>query len=197
MTEPQYEALVMGASAGGLSALKLLLAGLPEQFSLRTAVVQHIDAGSRSYLAEILAQDCRLAVTEAEDKAEFLPGTVYLAPPGYHMMVERDRSLSLSVDDKVNYCRPAIDPLFESAADTFGSTLIGVVLTGANKDGADGLQYIRARGGRAIVQSPDSAQSPFMPRAALEAGPVDDIVPLSGIARLLSRLDGQGIEKPS
>lgn len=197
MTEPQYEALVIGASAGGLSALKCLLSGLPEEFSLRTAVVQHIDAGTRSYLAEILARDCKLAVVEAEDKSEFLPGTVHLAPPGYHMMIERDRSLSLSVDEKVNYCRPAIDPLFESAADTFGSALIGVILTGANNDGAHGLQYIRLRGGRAIVQSPESAQAPFMPRAALEAGPVHDTVPLPAIATLLSRLAGQGIKLPS
>lgn len=129
MPEPRYEAVVVGASAGGIQALKSLLSALPERFALRVAVVQHIDAGSRGYLTEILARDCKLAVTEAEDKSDFLGGTVYISPAGYHLLVEPDRSLSLSVDEKVNYCRPAIDPLFESAADAFGPALIGVVLT--------------------------------------------------------------------
>ncbi|WP_404478230.1 chemotaxis protein CheB [Novosphingobium sp. BL-52-GroH] len=196
MVEPRYEAVVMGASAGGLQALRSLLSALPGHLGLRMAVVQHIDAASNGYFVDMLARDCRLAVTEAEDKADFLQGTVYLAPAGYHLLVEPDRSLSLSVDEKVNYCRPAIDPLFQSAADTFGPTLIGVVLTGANSDGARGLQYIRSRGGRAIVQDPATAESPFMPRAALDAGPVDHIASLSHIAALLSGLDGRAITAP-
>lgn len=196
MVEPRYEAVVMGASAGGLQALRSLLSALPGQLGLRMAVVQHIDAGSSGYFIDMLARDCRLAVTEAEDKADFLQGTIHLAPAGHHLLVEPDRSLSLSVDEKVNYCRPAIDPLFESAADTFGPTLIGVVLTGANSDGARGLQYIRSRGGRAIVQDPATAQAPFMPRAALDAGPVDHIGSLSDIAALLSGLDGRAIPAP-
>lgn len=191
MAEPRYEAVVMGASLGGLRALKSLLAALPERFGLRIAVVQHIDPSSRGYLADILARDCPLSVIEAQDKSDFRCGTVYLAPPGYHMLVEPDRSLSLSVDEKVNYCRPAIDPLFKSAADAFGPALVGVVLTGANRDGADGLQYIGSRGGRTVIQDPATAEFPFMPRAAQDAGPVDDILPLSGIAALLSRLGGQ------
>ncbi|TCM16085.1 CheB methylesterase [Novosphingobium sp. PhB165] len=191
MAEPRYEAVVMGASAGGLQALKSLLSALPESFRLPIAIVQHVDASAKSYLAEILSRDCKLAVTEAEDKADFRSGTVYLAPTGYHLLIEPDCSLSLSVDEKVNYCRPAIDPLFESAANAFGPTLIGVVLTGANQDGARGLQHIRTRGGCAIVQDPESAESRFMPRAALDAGPVDHIVPLSEIAPLLGALEGQ------
>ncbi|WP_395329126.1 chemotaxis protein CheB [Novosphingobium sp. BL-8H] len=194
MVEPRYEAVVLGASAGGIQALKSLLSALPARFGLRMAVVQHIDPSSTGYLAEIFAKDCKLAVTEAEDKSDFLGGTVYVSPAGYHLLVEPDRSLSLSVDEKVNYCRPAIDPLFESAADTFGPGLIGVVLTGANRDGASGLQYIRARGGRTIVQDPATAESPSMPRAALDAGPVDDVLPLSDIAALLGRL---GSDTPS
>ncbi|MPS69644.1 chemotaxis protein CheB [Novosphingobium aerophilum] len=197
MAEPRYEAVVMGASAGGLQALKLLLSALPEQFDLRIAVVQHIDASSKGYLADILARDCRLAIIEAEDKSDFRRGTVHLAPAGYHLLIESDRSLSLSVDEKVNYCRPAIDPLFETAADAFGAGLIGVLLTGANKDGARGLQYIRSKGGHTIVQDPATAASPFMPRAALDAGPVDDITPLSDIAALLGRLVGQRTNSPS
>lgn len=188
MAEPRYEAVVVGASAGGIAALKSLLSALPERFGLRVAVVQHIDAGSTDYLTEILSRDCPLAVAEAEDKADFLGGRVYLSPPGYHLLVEPDRSLSLSVDEKVNHCRPAIDPLFESAANAFGPGLIGVVLTGGNGDGAGGLQYIRARGGRAVVQDPATAEAPSMPRAALDAGPVDDVLPLPGIAALLARL---------
>lgn len=197
MVEPRYEAVVMGASAGGIQALKTLLSALPERFGLRVAVVQHIEASSSGYLAEILSKGSKLTVTEAEDKSDFRAGTVYVSPANYHLLVEPDRCLSLSVDEKVNYCRPAIDPLFESAADTFGPALIGVVLTGANKDGACGLQYIRSRGGRAIVQDPATAESPSMPRAALDAGPVDDVLPLSDIAALLSRLDGQIIPTPS
>ncbi|WP_395397010.1 chemotaxis protein CheB [Novosphingobium sp. BL-8A] len=191
MVEPRYEAAVIGASAGGLRALKSLLPALPKGIGLRIAVVQHIDASSQGYLAEILAKDCRLSVTEAQDKSDFLRGAVHLAPANYHMLVEPDCSLSLSVDEKVNYCRPAIDPLFESAADTFGPGLIGIVLTGANRDGASGLQYIRSKGGRTVVQDPMTAESPYMPRAALDAGPVDHILPLPGIAALLITLGGQ------
>lgn len=192
MAEKRYEAVVVGASAGGIQALKALLSALPARFGLRMAVVQHIDASSNGYLTDILARDCRIPVTEAQDKADFRPGTVYLAPAGYHLLVEPDHTLSLSVDEKVNYCRPAIDPLFESAADAFGPALIGVVLTGANKDGAGGLQYVRAKGGRTIVQDPATAQVSFMPRAALDAGPVDDVAPLPRIAALLGAIGVHG-----
>lgn len=185
---PRYEAVVVGASAGGMQALKVLLCGLPADLPLAVAVVQHVDAGSDGYLSEFLDQSCAFAVKEAEEKEPFVRGTAYIAPANYHLLIESDRSLSLSADDKVNYSRPAIDPLFESAADVFGPGLIGVVMTGASSDGALGLKRIKARGGRAVVQNPATAQSPFMPQAAVRAADPDHVLDLEDIAPLLIRL---------
>lgn len=186
----------MGASAGGMRAIATVLAALPDTFPLPIAIVQHLDPQADGYLPELLARRSRLAVKEAEDKEDLRPGTAYLAPPGYHLLVEPDHSLSLSVEEKVNWSRPAIDPLFESAAQAFGSALIGVVLTGANADGARGLAAVRARGGRTVVQDPETAEAPAMPRAALEAARAHHVVALEGIAPLLASLCGGGRDGP-
>lgn len=183
-----FEAAVIGVSAGGLRALKAILPELPASFPLPIAIVQHLDAQADAYLAGYLDRLSAIAVKEAEDKEAMLPGTAYLAPAGYHLLVEPDRSLSLSVDDKVNFSRPSIDLLFESAADALGEGLIGIVLTGANGDGARGLKAIKDRGGLAIVQDPKTAEAPFMPRAALDAAPADHVVHLERIAPLLAQL---------
>jgi len=181
----RYEAVVIGVSAGGIEALKIILPALPVSFPLPIAIVQHRDERSDGFLVEYLNRICRIEVSEAEDKEPLCIGHAYLAPAGYHLLFESDRSFSLSVDGRVNYSCPSIDVLFESAAEVFGKTLIGVVLTGANADGAHGLKKIKARGGLAIVQDPTTSQAAAMPRAALEATSVDYIANLDQIALLL------------
>jgi two-component system, chemotaxis family, protein-glutamate methylesterase/glutaminase len=197
----QYEAVVIGVSAGGLRALSLLLSSLSRAFPLPVIIVQHTKEGCDSFLAEHLSTQAPFRVKEADDKEYLQPGCVYLAPPGYHLLVEEDRSLSLSVDPPVMHSRPSIDVLFESAAYVFEHTCIGVVLTGANEDGSQGLRQIKRYGGLAIVQNPQTAESPKMPSAAIrEAGP-DYILDLEDIGRLLSGLgerlaaDMPGLEK--
>jgi len=183
-----YEAAVIGVSAGGIEALKVLLPLLPASVPFPIVIVQHRDSRSNGFLAEYLNRMSEIAVSEAEDKEPLCAGHAYLAPAGYHLLIESDRSFSLSADARVNYSCPSIDVLFESAADAFQESLIGVVLTGANADGAQGLKAIKARGGLAIVQNPATAESPAMPQAALRATPVDYIADLEELAPLLMRL---------
>jgi two-component system chemotaxis response regulator CheB len=183
----RYAAVVIGVSAGGVEALALLLPALPASFPLPLAIVQHRDSRASGFLATYLDTKSRITVREAEDKEPFCPGHAYLAPAGYHLLIESDRSLSLSVDPRVNYSCPSIDVLFESAADAFAASLIGVILTGANGDGAQGLKTIKARGGLAIVQNPRTAAATAMPQAALAATPADHVVDLAEIAPLLIR----------
>jgi two-component system chemotaxis response regulator CheB len=184
----RHEAVVIGVSTGGIEALKAILSSLPASFPLPIAIVQHRDERSDGFLAEYLNGLSGLAVSEAEDKEPLCAGHAYLAPAGYHLLIESDRSFSLSVDPRVNYSCPSIDVLFESAADAFADSLIGIVLTGANADGAKGLKAIKARRGLAIVQDPKTAQAAAMPRAALEATAVDYLVDLQEIAPLLTRI---------
>jgi two-component system chemotaxis response regulator CheB len=183
-----FEAAVIGVSAGGMHALKTILPSLPANFPLSIAIVQHRNTQSDGYLAKILGDLSAITIKEAEDKERLLPCVAYLAPADYHLLIEPDRSFSLSVDEKVNFSRPSIDLLFESAADTFAEKLIGIILTGANSDGAEGLRTLKRRGGLAIVQDPDTAEAPCMPGAALRATPVDYIANLEQIGRLLREL---------
>jgi two-component system chemotaxis response regulator CheB len=190
MDSPAYAAVAIGVSTGGLRALEAILPPLPEDFPLPLFIVQHIDREAGAGLAQLLDARCALEVKEADDRDEIVPGTVYLAPANYHLLVEDRQCLALSVDAPVNFARPSIDVLFESAADVFGPHLIGVVLTGANADGAEGLRQVKARGGLAIVQDPADAEAAQMPRAALAATDVDHVVPLARIAALLVELAG-------
>lgn len=182
----QYEAIVIGTSAGGPAALMEMLPMFPLGYALPVIIVQHIHPTQVHFVSHY-AQRCHLAVKEANDKEAIRPGCVYFAPSNYHLLVEDDRSFSLSVDDKVNYSRPSIDVLFESAADVYGPRLIGVILSGANNDGARGLRRIKQQGGLAVVQDPATAQSPAMPRAALELARVDYVLPLADLGKLLVR----------
>jgi two-component system, chemotaxis family, protein-glutamate methylesterase/glutaminase len=184
----RYAAVVIGVSAGGIEALKILLPALPASFPLPVAIVQHRDPHADGFLASYLDRMSSIAVREAEDKEPFCAGHAYLAPAGYHLLLESDHRLSLSVDPRVNHSCPSIDVLFESAADVFAESLIGIVLTGGNADGAQGLKAIKARGGLAVVQDPQTASATAMPRAALEATPVDHVVDLGEIAQLLLRM---------
>ncbi len=182
------EAVVIGVSTGGMHALKTIIPALPASFPVPVVAVQHIGERSDMFLAKYLASLSRIKVKEAEDKESLQPGYVYLAPPGYHLLIEPDRIFSLSVDPRVNYSCPSIDVLFESAADAFGEKLAGVILTGANSDGAQGLRKIKTSGGIAIVQDPESAEASYMPESALNATPADYVVILEQIAPLLSKL---------
>ena len=183
-----YEAVAIGVSTGGLRALEGILFHLPADFALPLLIVQHVDRDAGSGLAQLLDARCALKVKEADDQDEIVAGTAYLAPANYHLLVESRERLTLSVDPHVSFARPSIDVLFESAADVFGPRLIGVVLTGANFDGSDGLKRVKQRGGLAIVQEPSEAAASQMPRAALAATEVDHVVPLAGIAPLLEQL---------
>ena len=183
----------VGASAGGLAALEVLLAALNDDFALPLVIVQHRGRTAGDGLCEYLQKYSRRPLDEPEDKEEIAPGRVYLAPRDYHLLIERD-GFALSTGALINFARPSIDALFDSAADCYGAGVVGVVLTGANHDGARGLARIKERGGRAVVQEPASAASPAMPAAALAAiatgggGGVDHVLPLSEIAPLLSQL---------
>lgn len=188
----EYDAIVIGASAGGFAALCKLLPSLPLTLPQAVVVVQHLHPQGGGYMVEFLGQHCPLPVKEAEDKEPVLPGAIYVAPAQYHLLIEHDRSFALSVDDKVNYSRPSIDVLFASAAEAYGPRLIGLVLTGANADGADGLALIKEHGGLTVVQDPQTAEVAFMPQAAIDKGAPDYILDLAGIAQLIGgyqRLD--------
>lgn len=169
MNAPPNAAVVIGASVGAIEALSVLLPALPADYTLPVLVVVHVPPERKSALAGLFAERCQIAVKEAEDKEPISAGTVYFAPPDYHLLVESDFTLSLSSDEPVLYSRPAIDVLFESAADAYGSNLTGVVLTGGSSDGAAGLRAICEGGGTALVQDPESAEGEIMPRAALAA----------------------------
>ncbi|PZV08753.1 MAG: chemotaxis protein CheB [Leptolyngbya sp.] len=182
-----YDLIAIGTSLGGLSALKMLLGALPQDFSAALAVVQHRHRESDPGLGAFLQQFTLLPVHEVEDKERIQAGHVYLAPADYHLLVEYGY-FSLSIDEPVSYARPSIDVLLESAAGSYNERVIGVILTGANQDGVKGLSTLKARGGVAIVQDPATAESPVLPRAAIAAIAVDAVLPLSQIAPHLIHL---------
>ena len=190
----RYEAVVMGASAGGLSALSAVLSALPGDFPLAVAVVLHLGPGSDSFAARHLAGNCALPVKEAEEKEPVAGGTVYVAPPGYHLLVEEKRTFSLSTEEPVIFSRPAIDPLFETAAEAYCEGLVGVILTGASPDGAMGMRRVKTLGGLTVVQDPADAEAEEMPRAAISAAdPVDHVLPLAALGPFLSGIGKRGL----
>ncbi|MGH6645783.1 chemotaxis protein CheB [Aquabacterium sp.] len=182
------QAVVMGASAGGVEALLKVLVGLPAPYPAPIIVVLHLPEDRPSLLSEILAYRLSVPVFEAMDKQPIEPSTVYIAPPGYHLSVESDHSFSLSGEMPVNYSRPSIDVLMGSAADAFGAGLLGILMTGANHDGAEGMAHIKARGGWTVVQSPEQAQAATMPSAAIRRQAPDLILSLADIHALLLKL---------
>ena len=171
---------VIGASWGGLAALTELMTKLPKTFPVPVAVVQHRSRHADNLLAGLIQDVAQLRVIDVEDKEPLEPGSVYIAPANYHMMVEKGH-LSLTTDPLVRFSRPSIDVTFISAADAYPGATLGVVLTGANDDGSRGLRLIVDRGGKAIVQDPKTAESPTMPLAAARAVPEADVLPLSEI----------------
>jgi len=189
-----FEMIVIGTSLGGLDALKVLLPGLPKRLPASVTVVQHRHKSSDRMLIEVLQQYSPMLIREAEDKEVVVPGRIYLAPADYHLLLEAGNSqghspsFALSTEAPVSYARPSIDVLFESAADVYAEKIIGVILTGASHDGANGLAKVKANGGLAIVQEPATAESRIMPEAAIASVGVDWILSLSDIAPFVVKL---------
>jgi two-component system chemotaxis response regulator CheB len=189
-----YSIVVIGTSWGGLAALVKLLGGLPADFRLPIAVVQHRSVDSERLLPQLLQDGTHLKVCEMEDKDVLSPGTVHLAPANYHALID-EGWISLTVEDPVRFSRPSIDVLFISAADTYREGTIGVVLTGANEDGARGLRHIVERGGRALVQDPKTAEIPIMPNAAIRTVPTAEVLPLDAIGPRLIELSREPAQR--
>lgn len=191
MSQGRYAAIVMGGSSGGIEALMVLLPELPPTLRAAVLVVMHMPRDPRSRLLEIFRPNCALPLREAQDKDPISPGTVYFAPPDYHLLLDQGPRIALSVDAPVHYSRPSIDVLFESAADLYGDQLVAVLLSGGNEDGASGLQAVHAAGGLVIVQEPASAPVSTMPLAGMARVEADHVLPPKGIAALIADLHRQ------
>jgi two-component system chemotaxis response regulator CheB len=187
----QYEAIVIGVSSGGMNALKIIFTALPADFSIPIIIVQHVGAHSDSQWINLLNEKSDLNLKEADEKEKIEKGKAYFAPPNYHLMIEKDKTFSLTIEERVNYARPSIDVLFESAAEAYKKKLIGIVLTGSNHDGTKGIKRIKECGGLAIIQDPKTADSAYMPKSAIAAIEPDYILPLEDIVQLLIKIDNQ------
>jgi two-component system, chemotaxis family, protein-glutamate methylesterase/glutaminase len=188
-----YSVVAIGTSWGGLAALTKLLGDLPTDFGIPVVVVQHRSKDSERLLVQLLQDATDLKVCEIEDKDPLTPGTVHVAPANYHVLIE-DGHASLTIEEPVRFSRPSIDVMFSSAADTYGAAAIGVVLTGANEDGARGLAHIVKRGGLALVQDPKTAEIPIMPQAAIRVVPTAEVLPLETLGSRLIALSRAGVK---
>lgn len=184
----KYEAIVIGVSSGGMNAMKVIFSLLPKNFNTPIIIVQHMGARSDSQFIRLLNNQSNVSIKEADEKEEIENGNVYIAPPNYHLMIERDKTFSLTIEERVNFARPSIDVLFESAADAYKDKLIGVILTGSSSDGTAGLKKIKEYGGLAIAQDPKTAESGYMPASAIVVVQMDFILSLEDITRLLIKL---------
>ncbi|AOP34067.1 glutamate methylesterase [Leptospira tipperaryensis] len=184
----KYEVIVMGASSGGLNAIKTVLTLLSADFAIPIILVQHVSPRSDGQWIRSL-HVTGLNIKEADEKETIQKGNVYVAPPNYHLLIETDKTFSLTIDTRVNFARPSIDVLFESAADAYREKIVGIIFTGANSDGAIGLKRIKELGGTTIVQDPNFSESRYMPEAAISLMPVDYVLPLEKIAELLNTFD--------
>jgi len=186
--ETKFDAIVIGGSAGAIAALTTLLPCLPQNYQIPLVIVLHLHPLQDRYFLQHFNKLCTLHIKEADEKESIQAGYIYFAPPNYHLLIENDKTFSLSIDEKVNYTRPSIDVLFESAANVYGPRLAAIILTGANNDGAEGLRLIQDRGGLTIVQDPKSAESPYMPAAALRMTTPDFVLGLEEIGHWLANL---------
>jgi two-component system chemotaxis response regulator CheB len=187
----RYEAIVIGVSSGGMNAMKVMFSLLPKDFNTPIIIVQHISAHSDNLWIKLLNDQNNLSIKEADEKENIEYGKVYIAPPNYHLMIEKDKTFSLTIDERVNFARPSIDVLFESAAEAYKDKLIGVVLTGSNNDGTNGIKRIQECGGLTIIQDPETAESSYMPASAIAVIKPDYILSLEDIIQLLIKLDKQ------
>lgn len=185
---PMVDAVVIGASAGGVDALRRLLRGLPAAFAPSVLIVLHVPSGGSRSLTELLQRSCALPLHEALDKQPIERGHVYIAPADYHLLVEPDRTVALSIDPAVLHSRPAIDPLFESAAIVYGRRLLALLLTGASSDGTAGVAAIRRHGGTAWVQDPQTAYASMMPSSAIANAGADAVLDIDHLASRLSEV---------
>jgi two-component system chemotaxis response regulator CheB len=190
-----FECVIIGGSWGGIEAVGAILEQLPQSFPLPIVVVLHQHRKSGTHIPEIFKRKCVLKVKEADEKEHLEPGTVYIAPANYHLLIEQDKSISLSIDKHVNYSRPSIDVSFVSTAQVYRDTLIGILLTGANQDGSEGVAQIKRFGGLAIIEDPNTAKVPIMPQAALARTQVDQVLKLQDIANFLLAIT-MGLIKP-
>jgi two-component system, chemotaxis family, protein-glutamate methylesterase/glutaminase len=184
----RYDAIVMGASAGGLQTWLAILADLPTSFPLPLIIVQHRSRDERNLLEDVLSQKCQIGIRQANEKEKIEPGNVYFASPDYHLLIERNHTFSLSGEERVNYSRPAIDLLFETAAYAYQNRLLAIIFTGANQDGAAGISQVRKMGGTTIAQNPATAAFPVMPQAAIATGAIQQVLGLDDIRKLLLNL---------
>lgn len=181
-------AVVIGASAGGLQALTTLLSPIPENYSIPIMIVQHRAKEEKDLLETVLQHKCKIKVKQADEKEEIKEGFIYIAPPNYHLLVERNKTFSLSSDETVNYSRPSIDVLFETAAEVYKDQLVGIILTGSNNDGANGIKAVFNFNGLTIAQHPGEALFPVMPRASIHTGAVKHTLRLEEIQQFLVQL---------
>ncbi|MEY4768350.1 MAG: hypothetical protein RL637_989 [Pseudomonadota bacterium] len=180
-----YKLVVIGSSAGGIPLLQNILMALPKSYPLPIVIVSHLPSTSFSHLAQLLSRHCLLPVNTVFDKAEIIPGQVFIAPSGYHLLIETQTQFALSIDPPVQSVRPSIDVLFQSAAEVFEKQLIAVILSGANRDGVQGIATVKALGGLTIVLDPKFAEFNIMPKAVIQATEVEYIVNLEEIIALL------------
>lgn len=179
------KAVSIGTSAGGIEALSRLLPQIPKGCDKVFLIVQHITPESDSTFVRLIREKCNIKVSEACNTDEIIPGTIYFAPPDYHLLVEKNLTLSLAADEKINYSRPSIDVLFETAAEAFRQNLTGILLTGVNRDGSAGLKRIHELGGKTIVQLPADADFSEMPLSAIKLFKPDEVLTLEEIAAYL------------
>ncbi|CAM3129550.1 chemotaxis protein CheB [Kaistella daneshvariae] len=182
------EALLIGGSAGSLEVLLKLLPGLKPALSFSIILVLHRKPGKDDILTNLLAARTEMMVKEVEEKEKMLPGTLYIAPPNYHLLIENDHTFSLDASEKVNFSRPSIDVTFESAAEVFGENLACLLLSGANSDGTAGLQAVKKYGGLALVQNPSAAVVDFMPQSALAHVNVDAVLNPTEMADYINKM---------
>lgn len=185
--QKKYSLLIIGGSAGSLEVLLMLVAGL-KPLHMPIVIVVHRKEDNDSVLVELLSSRGSFPVKEAEDKETIVPGTIYIAPPDYHLLIEKNNSFSLDLSDRVNFSRPSIDVSFETAADALGEGLVALLLSGANADGAAGLEKVKAFGGLVIVQDPSSAEVSYMPKHAIETMEPDFIIAAPKLAGFINDL---------
>ena len=184
-----HEAIVMGTSAGGFQALSAILERLPKDYAVPIVVVQHRAKGSPDLFEEIMQRRCAIQIKQADEKEKIVPGSVYIAPPDYHLLIESDRTFSLSVEGPVQFSRPSIDVLFESAAMVYREKLVGIILSGSNGDGAEGISAISRMGGLTTAQDPAEAEYSAMPLASIGTSHVKRVLRLAAIGDLLVQLN--------
>lgn len=182
------KALIIGGSAGSLDVLLKLLPDIDSSLDFPIIIVLHRKSGKESLLTDLLSNKTTMRVKEIEEKEEIKPAVIYLAPPNYHLLLEKNETFSLDASEKINFSRPSIDVTFESAAEVYRENLVCLLLSGANSDGTQGLQKVKKKGGRAIIQNPDSAIVPFMPEYALDHLEIDAVLDLKDMAQYINQL---------